>query len=260
MINQTIALFRYQLLGIINKRFIFMLLAVVVVAFLGSRFVAELAIINSETISLAVMAELLRYSLVMMMIISVCYQVSQDYELNLFDRLLAMPMSRLQYVMAELLVILALAFVFTIPVLLIMALFYDQSLGLYWALSVYLELILVGQFSVLAILSLEKLPIAVIFTLAVYLLSKSSATVDLIFSQSIVHYEEESGFQLTALLFSLLQYVLPGAKAFAQNNLLFDSAEFLTELFQQLVTVLVYGLFIQFVILIDFYRKEFNQT
>lgn len=260
MIRQTIALFQYQLSGIINTRMILMLCAILAVAFLGSRFVAELAIINSEPIALAVMAEFLRYSLILMMILSLCFQVSQDYELNLFDRLLAMPVSRLQYVLAELGVLLTLGLLLTVPIFIMMSVVNDMDLALYWALSVYLELILVGQFAVLAILSLEKLPVAVIFTLAAYLLAKSSPVIDIIFSQSTVFYEDESSFQFSAFIFSIVQYVLPGPNAFAQNNLLLELNGTWSALTQQLITVLIYGTFIQFVILIDFYRKEFNQT
>lgn len=260
MIRQTIALFRYQLLGIINTRMVLMLAAVLAIAFLGSRFIAELAIINSEPIALAAMAELLRYSLILMMIISLCYQISQDFELNLFDRLFAMPVSRLQYVLAEIAVLLTLALVFTLPLMLMMSLVGGPQIGLYWAVSVYLEMILLGQFAVLAIISLEKLPVAIIFTLAVYLLAKSAPVIDVIFSQSTVYYEDESGFQLSAFVFSIVQYVLPGSTAFAQNNLLFELTGTWSTLVQQFITVLIYGAFIQFVILVDFYRKEFNQT
>ena len=69
MFNQTIALFRYQLVGILNRKVFVVLLAVVVAAFMFSRFVAELAIINSDSIALASLADLLRYSLMLMLVI-----------------------------------------------------------------------------------------------------------------------------------------------------------------------------------------------
>ena len=91
MFNQTIALFRYQLLGILNRKLLVVLIAIAMAAFLFSRFVAELAIIHSQSISLASLAELLRYSLLLMLVISICHQISQDYELGQFERLLATP-------------------------------------------------------------------------------------------------------------------------------------------------------------------------
>lgn len=260
MIKQTIALFRYQLLGIINIKIVLILCIVFVVAFLLSRFVAELAIINSETISLGVMADFLRYSLILMLIISISYQISQDYELSQFERLLAMPVSRSQYVLAQFFVLLTFSGFLVLPVFFLMFFLNDFSLALYWTSALFLEMILIGQFAILAILSLEKLPVAVIFALASYLLAKAVPFIDLIFSQSMTFYNEDSSFQIGSVLFSIIKYVLPDSSAFAQNNVIFDAVGQWSLLLKQLITVLMYGLFIQFVILIDFYRKEFNQT
>lgn len=260
MFKQTIALFHYQLLSILNIKMMLLMVFIYVAAFLSGQFVAQLAIINSDSIALGVMADFLRYSLAFLLIISLSYQVSQDYEISQFDRLLAMPISRGLYILAQNVVLLFVSLLLIIPVFLLMTLLGDVSIAGYWSLAVFLELVLIGQFALLAILSLEKLPIAVIFTLAIYLLTKSAPLLDLIFSQSVDIYEEERGFQLGYSIFSVIRYVLPDASAFAQNNVLFNPLEAGGLIFKQLTSVVIYGLFIQFVILIDFYRKEFNQA
>ena len=171
MFSQTIALFRYQLRGIVNYRIIVAIAAILVLALMGYQFVSELAIINSEAIALAVIADFLRYSLIIILIISLCYQISQDYELRQFEHLLAMPVTRNQYVLSQFFVLLTLSLIFTLPVFLLMSILNEFPLAVYWSTALFLEMILVGQFSILAILSLEKLPVAVIFTLAIYLLA-----------------------------------------------------------------------------------------
>ena len=260
MIDQTIALFRYQLLGIINLRILLLLCGLLSVAFLGSRFIAELAILNSDTIALAVVADFLRYSLILLLIISICHQVSQDYELTQFDRLLAMPVARWQYVLAQFMVLLVFALTLMLPVFLLMLLLGNLQLASYWSLATLIEMLLVGQFALLAIISLEKLPVAVIFTIAIYLLAKLTPLIALILTQSSHFYEEEKGFQLAQTLFDAIQYVLPGFNAFAQNDVLFEAADKVSLLSTQLLTVVVYSGFIQFVILIDFYRKELGRA
>lgn len=260
MIKQTIALFRYQLLGIINVKIVLLILIIYTASFLAGQFVGELAIINSETLALAIMADFLRYSMVLIVVISLCNQISQDYELSQFERLLAMPISRGQYVVAQNMVILTFVLMLVLPLFVLMLLLNDSTLAVYWSIAVFLELALVGQFAVLAILSLEKLPVAVIFTLSIYLLAKLTPLLDLIFTNSMDYYQQERSFKLTHMIFSTIQYVLPDASAFAQNNVLFNAQETLKLLSKQLVSVLVYAAFIQFVILIDFYRKEFNRT
>lgn len=260
MIDQTIALFRYQLLGIINTRIVLLVVAIYSISFLASRFVAELAIINSEPVALAFMADFLRYSLIFLLIISLSYQVSQDFELGFFERLLAMPVSRAQYILAQYLVLLTFALMLILPVFFVMLWLRDLPLAFYWFAAVFLEMILIGQFALLAILSLEKLPLAVIFTLAVYLLAKFTPWLDLIFSQSMDFYQQEQIFQFSHRVFSAIQYLLPDMSAFARNNLIFELKDSAGMLLNQLISVMIYGLFILFVILIDFYRKEFNRA
>ncbi len=258
MFKQTITLFRYQLLGIMNTRFMLLLLLVLTLAFLVGQFVAQLAIINSDMIALAVIADFLRYSLVLLLIISLSHQVSQDFELNQFHRLLAMPLSRFQYVQAQFLLLVVLTLILMLPVFLLILLLADMHVALYWSLACCLELLLVGQFTLLAIMSLEKLPLAVIFSLSVYLLSKASSLIDLILSRSSQFYNEEGSFQFIQFLFTVIHYVLPGASYFAQNNVFFVSLKLTDLLTTQFISVLVYSAFLQSVLLIDFYRKEFN--
>ncbi|MCP4075746.1 MAG: hypothetical protein GY744_06150 [Gammaproteobacteria bacterium] len=258
MIGQTIALFRYQLLGIINTRISILLCLIFTVAFIGSQFIAELAILNSDAIALASMADFLRYSLVIFLVISLSFQVSQDYESGQFERLLVMPLTRVQYVIAQFIVLLVLAFVLILPLFLLVMLFSDFSVALYWAAATFLELLLVGQFALLAIISLEKLPLSVIFTIAIYLLSKSTSLIQLVLSRSTPFYDEESGFQFVLFVFTTISYVLPDASYFAQNNIFFGSASYVELLTGQFVSVVLYSAFIQSILLVDFYRKEFN--
>ncbi len=256
MFSQTIALFRYQLLSLINTKNLIVLISIYLASFLLSRFSSELAIINSDVIGLGVLAEFLRYSLVLFLIISVCHQISQDYELGQFNRLLAMPVARWQYVLAEFFVVLAFAFILCFLVFLLLFFTAELSVAVYWSTAVFLELILVGLFSILAALSLEKLPIALVFSLVVYLFAKLVPLINFIFNQSSMYYQDEAGYQLGNMMMQVISLVLPDMSAFAWNNALFEPADFLHLLFVQASSLMVYGAFVFLAILIDFYRKE----
>ncbi len=256
MFSQTIALFRYQLLSLINTKNMIVFCSIYLASFLLSRFSAELAIINSDVIGLAVLAEFLRYSLVLFLMISVCHQISQDYELGQFNRLLAMPIARWQYVLAEFFVVLVFALAMNLVVFLLLFFTADGAIAVYWSTAVFLELILVGLFSILAALSLEKLPIALVFSFVVYLFSKLVPLINYIFNKSSMYYQDETGFQLGNMMMQGISFVLPDMSVFAQNNALFESSDFLHLLFTQTSSLMVYGLFIFLVILVDFYRKE----
>lgn len=230
-----------------------------VLALFLSLFVAELAIINSVSIALGVFAEVIRYALVFYITLTVCHLVSQDYELGLFERLLAMPVSRAQYIGSVFLVALAGCLIFVTPLFLMLLWLGDFSQAGYWSAAVGLELLLVAQIGILMSVSLEKMPLAVVLTIAVYLLSRLLPLFELIVENSARYYNEEPGIQVSGMVLSVVGYVLPGWKAFAQTNALVGEQSKAVVLVQQLLPVVVYSLFLQAIILFDFYRKEFNQ-
>ena len=235
-----------------------LLAAVLLAGFLLNRFVAELAIIDSETIALSAMADFLRYSLVLVMVISISYQLSQDYDTSQFDRLLAMPLARHQYLTAQWLVMLCFAVLLALPVMALMWLLSPGAISGYWGGALFLELLLAGQFALLAILSLEKLPLAVMLSLTFYLLARAAPLIAVMLTQSSPIYDEENSFQVASALFAGLQYLLPGADAFAQNDLLSEPVGQAAAISRQAADVVMYGVFLQAIILFDFYRKEFR--
>jgi hypothetical protein len=256
MFAQTIALFRYQMLALINRKNLIVLCTIFLLGFSLGQFSGELAIINSQAVATGVLAEFLRYSLIIFFAITICHQISQDYELGQFDRLLAMPIARWQYVFARLLVVISFALLLSLPILPLFIFTAQSQAAVYWTVAVFLELILVGLISMLATLSLEKLPPAIVFTIAMYLFSRLVPLINYIFNQSAMYYEDEKGFQLGNLTITLIQFVLPDMTVFAQNNALFETAQVSSILFHQVLSLGGYGFFIVMVILLDFYRKE----
>lgn len=258
MIAQTISLFRYLLLSILNKRLFALILILIVVAILLAGFVSELAIINSQRIASALIADFLRYSFVFMALLVVTTSVAEDYEFRQFERLLTMPVSRWQYIAAQFLVIMLLGAILCTLALLILVTTNSLEIGLYWALAMWLEIILVGLLGLLAALSLEKVPLAVFFSLAVYLLAKLSGLISQMLLESVELSDGSAANRLAELIFGAILYLMPGLDAFAQNDIFFQPTELAGLLITQLGSVSVYVMFLMSVCLIDFYRKEFN--
>ena len=258
MFKQTISLFRYLLLGILNRRLYVLLAILLVVGLLLSSFIMELAIINSEEIALALLGDFLRYCLVFLALLLITTNVAEDYESRQFERLLAMPISRWQYIAAQCLVIVSIAVVLCLPVLLIIWLTAGFELALYWSTAVWLEIILVGLVGLLAILSLEKIPLAVFFSLAIYLLAKFSTLISQMLSESVELSDKSLVSQFTETIFQAILHVIPRLEAFAQNDVFFESMQLVELLSEQFATVAIYSLFLLAVCLVDFYRKEFN--
>ena len=258
MIRQTISLFRYLMLGILNRRLFVLISILLVVALLLSSFVTELAIINSRQIANALIADFLRYSFVFLALLLVTTNVADDFEFRQFERLLTMPVSRWQYIAAQFLAIASIALILVLPVLLVITIVSSFEIALYWSTALWLEVLLVGLVGLLAILSLEKIPQAVFFSVAVYILAKLSGLIRQMLSESVYLSDGGAANRFAEFIFSGILHIIPRLEAFAQNDVFFESQNLTDMLLSQLGTVSLYSMFLLAAFLIDFYRKEFN--
>ena len=258
MIKQTISLFRYLMLGILSRRLLWLVLGLALLALLVGGFFGELAIINGDAIVAALVADFLRYSLGLFAVLVIATSVSQDYEFSQFERLLTMPLSRWQYIAAQVMLIACLCLLLVVPVLLVISIFGGLGYGLYWAAALWLEIFLLGLLGLLAILSLEKIPLAVIFTLAVYLLAKLSGLISQMLAESVKMSDGSLTSRFAELIFDTILYVLPGLERFADSDVFFGGLDALGLLAAQSASALVYAVFLIAICLVDFYRKEFN--
>jgi ABC-type Na+ efflux pump permease subunit len=246
------------MLGIISRRLWVLIGILLLVALLAAGFISELAIINGEAIVAAFVADFLRYSLVLLALLIIASSVAEDYEFRQFERLLTMPLARWQYIAAQTLVIACLSLMLVLPVLLLISLFSRFDLGLYWAAALWMELFLVGLLGLLASLSLEKVPLAVFFSVAIYLLAKLSGLITLIVAESVKMAEGSATSRFVEWVFNAILYVVPGSHTFADSDVFFGKMNLLAVLSEQSLSVLVYSLFLLAICLVDFYRKEFN--
>ncbi len=246
------------MLGIMGRRFFVLLGVLLLVAILSAVFVGELAIIHGDAIVAALLADFLRYSLALLLVLVIATSVVEDYEFRQFDRLLTMPLARWQYIAAQTLVVASLGALLVLPVIVLVAIFGEASLGVYWALALWLELLLLGLLALLAGLSLEKVPLAVFFTLAVYLLAKLSGLISLMLTEAVRLAEGSATSRVIELVFGAILYIVPDTTTFAESDVFFENHDLLAVLGTQLTSVAVYALFLLGVCLVDFYRKEFN--
>jgi len=258
MMGQTISLFRFLLLGVLNLRLFALVSILVIVAGLLSSFITELAIVNSHAIAAALLADMLRYALVLLALLVIITSVAQDFEFKQFERLLTMPVSRWQYIVAQLMAVMAISSLLVLPVFPVVALVANIDVAFYWALALWLEILLVGMLGMVAILALEKIPQAVIFSLAVYLFAKVSGLISQMLTESVKLSDGAAANRFADMVFNGILHLIPRLEAFAQNDVFFESGELSAMLFAQFGTVALYTLFLLAVSLIDFYRKEFN--
>jgi hypothetical protein len=246
------------MLGILGRRLLLLTLVLALLAVLVGGLFRELAIINGREIVVALVADFLRYALGLYALLVITTSVAQDYELRQFERLLTMPLARWQYIVAQVLVIASLCLLLVLPVLLVISFYSEWLVGFYWAIALWLEIFLLGLLGLLAILSLEKIPLAVCFSVGVYFLAKLSGLITQMLEESIRLSNGSSSDRFLDLIFSSILYLLPGLDSFADNNVFFGNVDLLATLSAQISATVIYALFLIAVCLVDFYRKEFN--
>lgn len=253
---QNIALFRYQLAGVLTARNLLIYAVLMAVAFLLSRFVFDLSIINSEVIAAAAFAEAVRIALVFYTVVVFCGQMHEDFVQQQFDRMLSMPVERYQYILVQSVLMAFCLLLMMIPVLILLVMLSDLSHALYWAAALYLELLLASLISMMMLLGLGKLTPAVILSLGLYVFARWAPGITQALENSSSVYDDSIAHQLYQQFFSLVNLVLPGADAFAGNDQFYQLSIDWGLLIVQLSNILVFGLLIIFVSLFDFYRKE----
>jgi ABC-type Na+ efflux pump permease subunit len=241
-----------------NLRLFLLLVVLAMAAAMTGGFLGELAIINGKAIVGAFIGDFLRYSLALLTLLQVAANVAEDYQSRQFERLLTMPLARWQYIAAQTLAIACLCLLLVMPALLVVSLYSGMTLGFYWAVALWLELFVLGMLGLLASLSLEKLPLAVFFSLAVYLLAKLSGLIILMLAESVKLSEGSIFSRVVEFIFGAILYVIPGTGSFADSDVFFGYIDLMGRLHDQLLAVSVYVLFLAAVCLFDFYRKEFN--
>ena len=257
MISQTIALIQFFLLNYSQRKNMILLLVIVFLGYISSQFVHELSLINSKEAQFAYQIEFYRYALVLLSALILIVAVADDFASRQFENLLSMPLSRWQYIAAQIsaMAILNAAMVFVTS--LVLAIQIEVNVLIIWSISMWLELMLCSFLGLLAILSLEKVPSAMILLLSLYVLSRASPIILEIIGQSVYYSDGDTINQFILWVFQGITFVLPNPKVFIQNDLFFGFKLDQINLYQQAFWVFLYGLFIAMVSLFDFYRKEF---
>jgi len=257
MMSQTITLIRFFLLNYSQRKNSVLLGVILLVGFLLAQFISELSLINSSEAQFSFLIEFYRYGLILLSSLILVVAIADDFASRQFENLLSMPLSRWQYIAAQIGAIAVMNAVMVLIASSVMLIQIDFHMVIIWFVSMWLELMLCSLFALLAILSLERVPSAMILLLSLYVLSRTSVIIMDIIEQSVYFHDGDTTNEMILWLFKIISFVLPNAHAFVQNNLFFSMNFEAINLTQQLGWVALYGFFLSAIILFDFYRKEF---
>lgn len=228
----------------------------ILIGFVSAQFISELSLINSKEAQFSFQIEFYRYSFIVFSSLIVITAIADDFATAQFESLLSMPLSRWQYLLAQIGAI-AVINVFMVMVAgLMLLLQVDLILAINWCASMWMELMLCSFIALLAILSLEKVPTAMMLFISLYILSRASPIILEVIQQSVYYSDGDTINTIVLYIFQLITYILPASDVFVQNDVFFNLSQNVN-LLNQALWVLIYALFINAIILFDLYRKEF---
>jgi len=257
MISQTITLIQFFLLNYSQRKNLVLLLIILLVGFMSSQFVSELSLTNSAEAKFSYQIEFYRYGFVLLSALILIVAVADDFASRQFENLLSMPVSRWQYLVAQISAVAILNAVMVILASFVLAFEVDLNVLALWSISMWLELMLCSFLALLAILSLEKVPSAMMLLLSLYVLSRASPIILEIIAQSVYYSDGDTINETILWLFKIITYVLPNPHVFVQNDLFYSLKLSQINISQQALWVILYCAFIGLVASFDFYRKEF---
>jgi ABC-type transport system involved in multi-copper enzyme maturation permease subunit len=252
--SRVAAIARYTFLEAVRNR-LFGLTAAGLLCLLGiTEFVGELAITETAQMQAALIGAGMRLFAVCTVALFVITSVVREASDKGFEVLLSLPLPRHAYFFGKYLGFLGLSVVIAAATCLFLLIYSDPYPVALWFVSLECELAIVVALALLCVFTFNNVTVAFMLVLAVYLLSRSMHSIQLISSSPIL---ESTSFaqQFINLLLDAIAFVLPDLHEFTRSDWLARGAgpHSVAALFVQ---TLVFVVLLCSAAIFDLYRKE----
>ena len=218
-------------------------------------FFQSLAIAESEQIHSAVVASLSRVGAVVLLTLYVVSSISRDFNDRMVQIIFSLPVTRMEYFFGKLL---GFSIVASLVALLfgLSLVFFGPKSGIFaWTVSLACELVLVSAVAMLFALSLNQISVAVLATMAFYVLARAIRAMVLMAGSETGLISSWSQ-KVIELSVNMLAYMLPRLSRYTNTEwVVYQPPEFTDMLYVILQTAFFVSL-ISAAALIDLYRKN----
>ncbi len=256
MFSQVLTISRFTIIEALRNRLILMSFLVVGISFALVEFIGELAITEHRATQVAILAAFLRMSAVVIIALFVVSSTVRELHDKTLEMILAMPIRRGSYYLGKLIGYLYLAVLLAVIFSVLLLLYADSEQVFIWMISLFLELTLVIALSLVMLFTFNQLPSALAGVFLIYGASRIVSSILLMSKYPIVAHTSTAQQFMDGFI-ELLTWLLPDMHRYTQTSwLTYNTADSgtLLPLFGQTV---VYLVFLSFIALFDFYRKNF---
>jgi ABC-type transport system involved in multi-copper enzyme maturation permease subunit len=256
MYSQILTISRFTVIEAIRNRLLLLSFLVIAISFALVEFIGDLAITEHRVTQVAILAAFLRMSAVVIVTLFVVSSTVRELHDKTLEMILAMPIRRSSYYLGKLVGYLYVAALVSVIVSVLLLLYADPEQVLIWMISLFLELVLVVALSLVMLFTFNQIPSALAGVFLIYGASRIVTSIFLMSQYPIIAHTTVAQKFMDSFV-ELLTWLLPDLHRFTQTEwLAYNTAEWssLLPLFGQ---TFVYLLFLSFIALFDFFRKNF---
>ena len=256
MFSQVLTISRFTIIETLRNRLLLLSFLVIGVSFVLVEFIGALAITEHRVTQVAILAAFLRMSAVIILTLFVVSSTVRELHDKTLEMILAMPIRRGNYYLGKLIGFIYIAALISVIFSLLLLLYADPEQIIIWMVSLFLELILVVALSLVMLFTFNQVPSALVGVFIIYGASRIVTSIFLMSKYPIIAHTTMAQKFMDGFI-ELLTWLLPDLHRFTQTAwLTYNTGEWAT-LLPLLGQTLVYLVFLSFIALFDFYRKNF---
>ena len=254
--SQILTISRFTIIESLRNRLLLLSFLVLGISFSLVEFIGDLAITEHRVTQIAILSAFLRMSAVVMVTLFVVSSTVRELHDKTLEMILAMPLRRGSYYLGKLIGYIHIAILIAIIFSLLLLVYADGEQVAIWMLSLILELILVVALSLVMLFTFNQVPSALTGVFIIYGASRIVSSIYLMSKYPIIAHTTMAQKFMDSIV-ELLTWLLPDLHRFTQTEwLTYHTADW-NVLMPLLGQTVIYLVFLSFIALFDFYRKNF---
>ena len=255
MFSPIITISRYTLIESLRNRLLLLSFLVIAISFTLVEFIGDLTITEHRATQVAILAAFLRMSAVVIITLFVVSSTVRELHDKTLEMILAMPIHRGSYYLGKLMGYFYIAALVSVIFAVLLLMYADPEMVFIWMFSLFLELVLVVALSLVMLFTFNQVPSALTGVFIIYGASRIVTSIFLMAKYPIIAHSSVAQQFMDGFI-ALLTWLLPDLHRYTQTEwLAYNTAEW-AMLMPLLGQTIIYLIFLSFIALFDFYRKN----
>ena len=256
MFSQILTISRFTIIESLRNRFLLLSFLVIAISFALVEFIGDLAITEHRVTQVAILAAFLRMSAVVIVTLFVVSSTVRELHDKTLEMILAMPIRRSSYYLGKLIGYFYIAALVAVIFAVLLLLYADPEQVVIWTISLFFELVLIVALSLVMLFTFNQVPSALTGVFIIYGASRIVTSIFLMSKFPIIAHTSTAQKFMDGII-EMLTWLLPDLHRYTQTEwLTYNTADWNT-LLPILGQTMIYLVFLSFIALFDFYRKNF---